>query len=222
MSDREAPGEKTATRLVARAARGLQRKDIGGGEGEVFSGPLASRALKAMGARAMTLDETVIVDEGFSTDSSEDQALYAHELVHAEGSGGAGAVGSRDSEEVTARAVESMVLHRSVMGESFGSIMRDMKEQGAAAIARSEAAHDAPQPTISRSKGGREAGKRGSTLGKSPAPGTKDEIKAAYKALLASGKKHDQIVRDLARYVIDAMRNSEDGIRFRAAPSRSL
>jgi hypothetical protein len=94
---------------------GLQRKAMPGG-GEVFTGEVASRALKEMGARAMTVDRSIIVSEEFDPNKPEDQALYAHEQYHQEHSGGEGPNSGRDSEEVAARAVERMVLHRARSG----------------------------------------------------------------------------------------------------------
>lgn len=83
------------------------------GGGEVFTGDLASRSLKAMGARAMTVDRSVIVSDEFDPSRAQDQALFAHEMYHVEHGSGTGANESRDAEEVAARSVERMVLHRS-------------------------------------------------------------------------------------------------------------
>ena len=94
----------TTDRLMARNA-GLSRKTMADG-GEVFQGALASRALKAVGARAMTMDGNIFVNEGFGG-TPEDQALYAHEKVHEEGSGGhdhGDHNRGNDPEEMAARA----------------------------------------------------------------------------------------------------------------------
>src|SRR4051812_43527175 len=112
MADRQASGESTSLRLAARSA-GLQRKE-GPDGGEVYTGDLARRALRAVGARAMTYDETIFVDEAFDLSRPEDQALYAHERVHQLGSGGTDTShGAHDAEEAVARSVETMVFHRS-------------------------------------------------------------------------------------------------------------
>ncbi|MEZ5328262.1 MAG: RHS repeat-associated core domain-containing protein [Verrucomicrobiales bacterium] len=76
--------------------------------GDVFSGPLASDALSKVGARAFTVDSNVFVGG-----DSGDGALYAHETVHQEGSGGKSGCGVADGpEEDAANAVEKLVLHR--------------------------------------------------------------------------------------------------------------
>ena len=72
-------GTGTANRLAQRLDRSqLQRVTVPGG-GEAFTGPVASRALDALGARAMTLDRSVIVSEDFDPSKAEDKALLAHE-----------------------------------------------------------------------------------------------------------------------------------------------
>ncbi|MFN7146937.1 MAG: DUF4157 domain-containing protein, partial [Myxococcota bacterium] len=112
----ERGGSPTADRLAARAERnGLKRSAMPGG-GEVFTGEVASRALKSLGARAMTVDKSIIVSEDFDPSKPEDQALFAHEQFHVDHSGGAGTHEHRDAEEVAARAVERMVLHRARAG----------------------------------------------------------------------------------------------------------
>lgn len=108
-------------------AANLTRKDMPNG-GEVVSGQLAQRALDAVGARAMTLDKTILVRDDFDADAPEDQALYAHERVHQLGSGGMGPhAGDHDAEETLARDVESMVLHRRRQGESFEPLMAEVE-----------------------------------------------------------------------------------------------
>lgn len=92
----------------------LRTVNVGGGE--VFTGGLATRALSAIGARAMTVDNSIVVGEGFDATKPEDQALFAHEQYHLQHSGGEGAHDARDTEEIAARAVERMVLHTSSGG----------------------------------------------------------------------------------------------------------
>lgn len=98
--------------VLKQGARRLARKRMTDG-GEVVQGALAQEALDAVGARAMTLDHTIIVGDDFDPHTPEDQALYAHEQVHLQGSGGSHAHhGDHDAEEQAARATERMVLHQ--------------------------------------------------------------------------------------------------------------
>lgn len=127
--DEEEEVEPTLTsRLHARNASGLHRRSMPDG-GEVVSGPTARRALRALGARAMTMDHTIFVDEDFDVSRPEDAALYAHEQHHLHESGGADADhGPRDAEEIAARAIERMVLHRRQRGEALDTVLRDARE----------------------------------------------------------------------------------------------
>lgn len=110
------PGDSVVSRLAARSSRTpLSRRAMPGG-GEVWEGPLAERALKALGARAMTVDSHIIVGDDFDPSAPESQALYAHERYHQQVSGGAGSHHGHDAEEMAARTVESMVLHRAAAG----------------------------------------------------------------------------------------------------------
>ena len=119
--DRTTPGEKTTNRLLDRNQ--LKRVNVPGG-GEAFQGPTATRALKALGARAMTLDQSIVVGEDFDPNRPEDAALYAHEKLHVDRGGTAATHAVHDSEEVAARAMEEMVLHRMASGESAQQIHR--------------------------------------------------------------------------------------------------
>ena len=111
--DRTYPGEKTTKRLSDRSQ--LKRINVPGG-GEAFSGPTATRALKALGARAMTVDQSIIVDEDFDPNQAEDAALYAHEKLHVDRGSSTATHAVHDAEEVAARAAEEMVLHRMAEG----------------------------------------------------------------------------------------------------------
>jgi len=82
----------------------------------VFAGGLANKALEALGARAMTVDGSIVVKDQFNEGRPEDKALLAHEQYHLRHSGGEGAHEARDGEEVAARSVERMVLHTSTGG----------------------------------------------------------------------------------------------------------
>jgi hypothetical protein len=109
--DRKRPGQQLSDRLAERGKRGLERRTMPQG-GEVIGGPLAEEALSAVGARAMTMDRTIFVGRGFDPGSAEGQSLYAHEMVHVEGSGGRAGHMVGDAEEMAARSAEAMVLHR--------------------------------------------------------------------------------------------------------------
>jgi hypothetical protein len=119
--DRTTPGEKTTHRLMDR--KQLKRVNVPGG-GEAFKGPTATRALKALGARAMTLDQSIIIGEDFDPNRPEDAALYAHEQLHVDRGGTAATHAVHDAEEVAARAAEQMVLHRMASGESAQQVQR--------------------------------------------------------------------------------------------------
>ena len=95
---RSVVGAGTVERMASRLEGGnLQRMSMPGG-GAVYRGELASRALKSLGARAMTLDRQIIVSDDFDPSKPEDQALYAHERFHAEhGDGGGGGGGAQRS-----------------------------------------------------------------------------------------------------------------------------
>jgi hypothetical protein len=195
MADRQASGESTSLRLAARSA-GLQRKE-GPDGGEVYTGELARRALRAVGARAMTYDETIFVDESFDLSRPEDQALYAHERVHQLGSGGTDTShGSHDAEEAIARSVESMVFHRSKAGGDFGNILREATEVS------------------------------GGGAGGEPAPETAasnlSEAQSAYAQQRAAGKGHPQIVKELAAFCFEQIMKNEEYARMRLSPHRQF
>ena len=146
-----------ASRLQARSqsAPGLHRVSMPDG-GEAYSGPLASRALQALGARAFTVDQSIILDRAFNRDNPEDQALYAHERLHQRLAGGKSSEaengashGGKDAEEMAARAIESMVLHRAEKGEDFGSIMSDVNS-GALDGAAKSGGDDSGKETVSQ------------------------------------------------------------------------
>jgi hypothetical protein len=167
---------------------GLHRRKMADG-GEVVSGGLAKKALRSVGARAMTLDHTILVDDTFDPNKAEDQALYAHERHHDAHSGGVGDKNDKtDAEERTAQAIESMVLHRAKAGESFDTLLR-----AAAGIRPGDAVpkgNDGPQGTARVEPD--------------------DEADAAYKSLLGAGWTHAQIVRSLASFVVESVLDGED------------
>lgn len=183
--DEEAEEPTLTSRLHARNATGLQRRSMPDG-GEVVSGPTARRALRALGARAMTMDHTIFVDDDFDVSRSEDAALYAHEQHHLRHSGGAHADhGPRDSEEIAARAIERMVLHRSTRGEPLDTVLRDARE-GRIQASEDDAAGE-------------------SLVG----------ARAAYSALRAAGRSHAEIVHELTRHVLLSLVESDEQARRR-------
>lgn len=185
-------GEGLADRLMSRSAdglagAGLHRRKMADG-GEVVSGGLARKALRAVGARAMTLDHTILVDESFDPNKPEDQALYAHERHHDRHSGGRGDRNDKtDAEEKTAQSIEEMVLHRSKAGESFDTLLR-------------AAAEMRPGDKAPHGNQGPEGNQRVEK---------DDEAEAAYNALIKAGWSHAQIVRSLAAHVVESVNEGE-------------
>ena len=172
--------------------------------GEVYSGALAREALRAVDARAMTMDHTIFVDDDFDPDDPEDQALYAHELHHQQTSGGVGEHGGgHDAEEHAARAIESMVLHRRAQGEDFGSVMRDV---------RSGAVPTAP---------GEDGSSQGPLLTEQETSDPRDPMNA-YRAMRAKGMSHDAIVDMLARHVVNALLEGDEERAHRASTSTGI
>ena len=110
---RKALGESMADQI---GSRNLRNRRVG--HQEVFTGDLADDALNALGARAMTVEDEIIVNNQFNPNQADDQALLAHEMLHQEFSGGVAGSSMHDAEEVAARAVESMVFHRAKNGDS--------------------------------------------------------------------------------------------------------
>jgi hypothetical protein len=185
-------GSPTAERLAARAAGagrggtgGLERSAMPGG-GEVFSGDVASRALKTLGARAMTVDKSIIVSDEFDPGRAEDQALFAHEQFHVEHSGGEGTHEARDGEEVAARAVERMVLHRARAGG-----------------AESHEAHHAV-PGGASPAGATSASQKQTSAEQDPS------AQRGYEAMVAQGMDRYAIVERLAHEVIQAIEHKRE------------
>ena len=198
MSNQSSPGEKLSRRLASRSG-GLYRKSMPDG-GEVYSGPVAQEALEAIGARAFTMDHTIIVNENFDPNQNDDDAaLYAHEVHHQMESGGADEHGEHDAEEVAARAIERMVYHRRASGESTSSIMRDVR--GGAAEGESW------QRTPGR--GASEEETIGASVG-------------AFRALLEQGIPYDVIVRDLARHVVENLHSTRESTSIRRSSAESF
>lgn len=210
MSGEDSSGGSLISRLASRAERAeLSRVSVPGG-GTAMTGDLASRALKTIGARAMTIDRTIIVAEDFDPSKPEDQALFAHEQYHAmhgDGAGGGAHDNFRDAEEIAARAAEAMVFHRSAggyeggytegggPGGSSGYGPRDHSGQGASAgVASSDEKNETTDSDPDPDKG--------------------------YKYLKAQGWSHDDIVEELARKAMSAIDNRKQSGLDRHADKR--
>jgi hypothetical protein len=190
--DNQSSSEDMISRVTGRLDTSrLSRQSMNDG-GEVFRGDLATRALEALGARAMTVDETIIVGDDFDASRAEDQALYAHEqhhVEHGDGHGGGGEDNFRDAEEIAARAAESIALHRAISGgtetgysQSAGHKSGDHREGGG--------------------DGAAGAGEAGATSDQTASEPT---AAAGYQALLAQGFGHDAIIQQLAQRVLNTL-----------------
>ena len=183
--------ETAVDRIEDRLDRSELRRVAMPDGGEVYRGAVASKALDALGARAFTVDRTIIVGDDFDPYRAEDAALYAHEMYHVEagdGAGGGGGENFRDAEEIAARAVESLVLSRMAAGGV---------EAGYAAGAGAR-------------KGAIQSGESGAGVGARPGDagaGSEDsshdpDAEKGYEALVAQGYSHADIVDKLARRVL--------------------
>jgi len=197
MSDDKDPRMSLSQRLLSRSGGGVSRRQMSDG-GEVYAGPTVQRALKAVNARAFTMDEDIFVDEDFDESSPEDAALYAHEAHHQAHSGGdEHGHGSKGAEESAARAIERMVLHRAEAGEDMGQVLRDAKTN---APADTSAADKMVSEALEQKHGG-------------------DTPEAAYAAMLSQGKTHEEIVRELAEFVVKSLSEREESDQFRSTTS---
>lgn len=192
-------GNSTVSRIASRLDMGqLQRQSMPGG-GSVLRGPLATRALKSVGARAMTVDRSIIVSDDFNPSNPEDAALYAHEAFHAQhgdGEGGGGGSNFRDAEEVAARAVERMTFHRMTGGYEGGN------QPGAGP----GAGHG--WKGGEKSGGASGASTSGSASATPESTHSKPDPVRGYWAMIDQGFSHGDIVEDLARRVVGAMDDS--------------
>lgn len=193
MAARPAPGEALSQRLSARS-EGLSRKSFGGID--VYTGPVARRALEALNARAFTLDEKIIVAPGFDPHGNRDDAgLLTHEDEHRRSSGGSGggAAGHNDAEEQRARGVERMTHHLLDQGASLGDVLQEIRSgsSGASALA----------PT------GPGAGQPGAALVSAALiGGDKDrDPMAAYLQMRTEGMSHARVVQELKQEVMSSL-----------------
>ncbi|MEZ4318061.1 MAG: DUF4157 domain-containing protein [Myxococcota bacterium] len=173
--------------------------------GEVFSGALSSQALNAVGARAMTMDGDIFVHEGFGA-NPEDQALYAHESVHKQGSGGKQKGDhnhGNDPEEMAARAVERMVLHKARAGEDFGETLQNIRSN---MPANNQEAEKQIKKAMRADSDGDE----------------RDQMMMGYWAMRSRGMKDEDINRMLSEFVQNAMMEVEDNQNFRTSDSNKF
>ena len=207
--NRKTAGSRTVDRLSSRMDRDsradLREESVAGG-GKVIRGELATRALEVLGARAMTLDRSIVVSDDFDMQNVEDQALYAHEQYHAmygDGDGGGGGSNFRDAEEIAARAVERMVLSRAAKG-GF--------EAGGGGGTRGIGGHGHSHVSGDSAGGGTAAGagelkEEDGNNGPSPERG--------YRALLKQGYNHSEIVDFLMRKALQAAEQGDNAKKAR-------
>lgn len=188
MGKKSTPGDSAIQRLARLNEGGVRRRTMVDG-GKVYSGPTATRALRALGARAMTLDEDIFVAEDFDESRAEDQALYAHERHHQMEHGRVDAGAHSYAEEKAAQAIESMVLHRSRKGDSFGSIMRDVNS--------GQVHRDAQSSHSTSGDGGASTAK------------TSDPLEQTVLTLMQQGKSYDDIVTMLSEHVVESLQASQ-------------
>jgi hypothetical protein len=199
-SDHSPPGAGITSRLASRMERGdLSRTSVAGG-GEVYSGRVATRALRALGARAMTLDRSIIVDEDFDMSKPEDAALYAHEQYHAEhgdGHGGGGGENFRDAEEIAARAAEAIAYRQAKGGVEAGGTPGAGPGSGS------------PHGGSDDAGGGVTPGGPASSAKADGNARTAPDPGKGYQALRDQGYTHFEVVDSLARKVINTMDDAE-------------
>ena len=179
----------------------LREETVAGG-GKVIRGELATRALEVLGARAMTLDRSVVVADDFNMQDVEDQALFAHEQYHAmygDGDGGGGGSNFRDAEEIAARAVERMVLSRAAKGGY---------EAGGGGATRGIGGHGHSHVAGDSAGGGTSSGNEELGDDKDRGNDGKPDAARGYQALRDTGLSHFEVIQFLAR---KAMRAHEEG-----------
>lgn len=203
------PGVGTANKLASRLDRSqLSRVSMPGG-GEVFKGPVASRALKALGARAMTVDRSIIVADGFNPSRAEDAALFAHERHHLNRSGGSGGHHGVDEEEREARAMEAMVFHRMAGGYEGGNL------PGGNDRPTQDAWNDNSQNGQSHTSGTQGGEDKSSSTAGSPSPGR------GYAAMRAQGNSHADVVEEMTRRTLAVMDEADQTKTDRMTDTKS-
>lgn len=166
-------------------------------QGEAYTGPEVTRALRAMDAEAMTLDGTILVAEDFDPSKATDAALFAHEQYHVEhGRDGQLSHAVHDAEEVAARAVEAMVLHRMAGGYDAGY-------QPGAGSGSTPGAGKTPD---NEGRGSSESNSGASNQAESVDAGP-DAVRG-YWLLRHQGFSHTDVVDKLARDVVSAIEDA--------------
>jgi len=207
MADRKAAGEDFSARLSARGSAGISRRAMADG-GEGYSGSLASRALRAVNARAMTVEGgDIVVGNDFDASRPEDAALYAHERLHQSSSGGSGggAEGHNDAEEQAARSVEAMVFHRMQAGENLTEVLTDATKGSTADLARNALSNG--------------SGAVAQVVGKVLDGGDPADPMNSYWMQRTQGKPHAEIVDDLKRHVVQQLEHMHADQQHRSAGS---
>ena len=157
--------------------------------GNVFTGELADEALNAIGARAMTMDDEIIVNSNFNLGSAADQSLYAHELYHKARSGGKAGDKIRDAEEIAARKIESMVFHRAGggHGDALPDNINDLFEEAEQSLAPAAANPDYDKSST----------EKGHEITSDP------NAAQGYIALREQGMTHEEIVQMMVKLLLD-------------------
>ena len=191
MSDRERLSERLHSRSV-----GLSRRQMPGG-GEAFSGPLANKALKTLGARAMTMDHNVFVQSGFDPSKGDDLALWAHESHHQQESGGSDNHSAMDGEERAARARERLVLHQSQAGHDPDAILAGLDQHNPLTMQEADDVFAHMEQNSPEDESG------------DPHP------LEAYRNMMRDGMTHSQVVGMLADHCVNQIQRhqAEEGLR---------
>ncbi len=188
--------DRLSDRLMSRS-QGLARRQMPGG-GEAYSGPLANQALGALGARAMTMDKSVFVQDGFNAQNPDDLALWAHESHHQNESGGSDNHSEYDAEEQAARARERLVLHQAGAGQNPDDILSGLGG------ANPRNAKDADDIFAA------ESGNASTDASGGPEP------MEAYRNMMKDGMSHSSVVRMLAEQVMESLQHMESEEEVRA------
>lgn len=209
---RSSPGQSITDRLMSRADMGgLSRKRMADG-GEVFTGGVARKALRTLGARAFTVDKQIVVDPSFDASKPHDAALYAHERHHQVNSGGEGGQAAghndHDKEESSARTIENMVLHRMEQGEHMADVLHDVTTGTASETARSQLFNkDAGNTMVGRAIQG----------------GDKDTSPIeAYWHARSKGQSHMSIMSDLTDFSAYKCKQLNEDYQWRSGGERDF
>ena len=211
MSGRKKNNKSIGERIAERAHKRASLRSQAMPGGEVFRGSLADEALNKVGARAMTIDGEIVVNSNFDSTKPEDQALYAHERLHQQESGGAAGAMVRDAEEIKARMVEAMVFHKASQGDS--SVLTKTPDE-----LLNEYEREAPPG----SEGSTEGESKSATTKASGSEDQEPDPVEGYLHLLEEGYSHEEIVQRLARKILDEMELNRGRERNRAGTHRGF